>query len=437
MSASIKIDPRNFIGGPFKACPKCGGPEFGVLVPCVGPDSYTRRCRDFNCWHTVEILLPEIKKKVIYIDQCAFSNIMKVLSPETKGHERAATEPLWRELYETLDVVCHLQLAACPDSQEHEHESLTSPFAESLKHTYEHFSCGLTFKSAEQIKLNQIANAARYFVRKEELKFNFDPERVVHGRLHIWQGRIFATTSGVIPGTIDRLRQSRGQGHAGIQRIFKRWQAEKKGFREVFEQEINSYVPLILRQYQADQQNIANVTSQILRGEIPPLDAILPSPSTRMLEMVKRLFEMEQAHAPAATVKEFLESGLMNELPFNVIESLMFASLSQRAASGQKKMPDQGTLNDIAVVSTLLLYCDAMFVDDGCRALLKDIPKKYKLPYSCVVFSKNNSQEFLAYLRSLRDSATPEHLKIIEDVYGPGLKPRGIYGVGAHRNPEQ
>ncbi|HJX83796.1 MAG TPA: hypothetical protein VJ723_05590 [Candidatus Angelobacter sp.] len=362
---------------------------------------------------------------------------MKVLNPEAKGHERAASEPLWRELYESLDVVCHLQLAACPDSQEHEHESLTSPFHESLKHTYEHFSCGLTFESAEQIKLNQIASAARCFVRKEELKFDFDPERVVHGRLHIWQGRIFATTSGVLSGTVDRLRQSRGQGHAGIQRIFKRWQVEKKGFREVFGQEINSYVPLILRQYQADQQNIAKIMSGLLRGEIPSLDAILPSPSTRMLEMLKRIFEMEPTPTPAVTVKEFLESGLTSELPFNVIESLMFASLSQRAASGQKKMPDQGTLNDISVVSTLLPYCDAMFLDDGCRALLKDIPKGYKLPYSCVVFSKNNSQEFLAYLRSVRDSVTPEHLKIIEDVYGPNpLKPRGIYGVGAHRKPE-
>src|SRR5207237_235827 len=127
-----------------------------------------------------------------------------------------------------------------------------------------------------------------------------------------------------------------------------------------------------------------------------------------------------------------------HQLPFNVIESLMFASLSQRAANGQRKMPDQGTLNDISVVSTLLPYCDAMFLDDGCRALLHDIPKEYKLPYSCAVFSKNNSQDFLAYLRSLRDSVTPEHLEIMRDVYGrEPVKPRGIYGVGKHRKVEQ
>lgn len=112
----------------------------------------------------------------------------------------------------------------------------------------------------------------------------------------------------------------------------------------------------------------------------------------------------------------------------------MFASLSQRAASGQRKMPDQGTLNDISVVSTLLPYCDAMFVDNGCRALVNDIPKEYKLPHPCAVFSKNNGKDFLAYLRSLIDSVTPDHLQIMKDVYGPDpMKPRGIYGIGKHK----
>jgi hypothetical protein len=433
MKTSIKVDPRDFVGGPYKTCPKCLGPEFGILVPSVGPDSYTRRCK--HCWHTLEIPLPEIKKKVIYIDQCGFSNIMKLLSPEEKGHERAAADPLWREFYETLDVLCHLQLVACPDSHEHEQESLTSPFPGSLKHTYEHFSCGLTFKNSEQIKLNQIADAARCFFRKEELTFDLDPETAVQGRLHRWEGRIFVTTSGVLPGTVDRLRQSRNGGHASLQKLFQKWQTEKNSFQEVFEQERNSYVPLVLRQFQTDQEYRVKVAT----GQIAPsLDMILSSPATRMLEMVQHIFEMESAPLPPkVTVLDFLASGLTNLLPFNEIESSLFASLSSRAAAGQKKMPDRGTLNDVSVVSTLLPYCDAMFVDDGCRALLKDIPKEYKLPYTCQVFSKNIGQEFLTYLRSIRESVTPEHLQIMEDVYGPNpLKPRGIYGIAKHRVAE-
>jgi len=131
----MRIDPRDFIMTPYLRCPKCGAEEYGVLS--VSDTRCVRRCR--ACWHTATVYLPEIRKKIVYVDQFTFSNIMKFLSPEVKGHERAAAEPFWKELFEILGVVCHLQLVACPDSREHQHESLTSPFYKALKHTYEHF----------------------------------------------------------------------------------------------------------------------------------------------------------------------------------------------------------------------------------------------------------------------------------------------------------
>ena len=127
---TIRIDPRDFIGGPYEDCPKCGQHEFGVLN--IHDNSYTRRCRSRSCWHTLTFGLPALKKKVIYLDQFVFSNIMKMLSAETRGHERAEAEPLWRELFESLDVLCRMQLVICPDSTEHHAESLISPFYEEL-----------------------------------------------------------------------------------------------------------------------------------------------------------------------------------------------------------------------------------------------------------------------------------------------------------------
>jgi hypothetical protein len=84
------------------------------------------------------------------------------------------------------------------------------------------------------------------------------------------------------------------------------------------------------------------------------------------------------------------------------------------------------------MLSTLLPYCDAMFVANECRALWQDIPRDYKLPYLCALFSQNTGDEFLRYLKNIRDSATPEHLKIVSEIYGPDpLKPpQSIYGVG-------
>lgn len=90
------------------------------------------------------------------------------------------------------------------------------------------------------------------------------------------------------------------------------------------------------------------------------------------------------------------------------------------------------------MLSSLIPYCDAMFVDNECRALWQDIPRDYKLPYPCVLFSPNKGADFLRYLKEIRDSATVEHLKIVEEIYGPDpLKPpQSIYGVGRRRKEE-
>ena len=248
MSGTFRIDPRDFIMGPFLTCPKCGESEFGVLS--VDDCQCERRCR--TCLFRGTVHLPELTKKVVYIDQFAISNIMKVLSPETKGHERAISEPLWNELFEILSVVCGLQLVICPDSREHGDESLTSPFREALKYTYEHFSGGVTFYDSEDIKQLQITPIARCWARKEPIRFDFVPQNVTHGSVHGWGERIRVTVDGVLPGMVEHLRATRDRVHSGLENVFKWWQQERKSFKEVFEIEKRSYCDTLLAGFRED-----------------------------------------------------------------------------------------------------------------------------------------------------------------------------------------
>jgi hypothetical protein len=176
---------------------------------------------------------------------------------------------------------------------------------------------------------------------------------------------------------------------------------------------------------------------RIMRGEMPSLDEILPSMSETQMSGLQYQFRAHAVDEKRSNemLRDFLSSDAMDQAPFSVIGAAMYASLSRKAASGQKRMPNQGTANDMEIVSTLLPYCDAMFMDNECRALLQDIPKSHKLPYPCRVFSKKNGADFIRYLREIRDSATAEHMKLVEEVYGPDpLKPQsGIFGVGKHR----
>lgn len=219
MSPTIEFDPRDLIMGPFVLCSKCGVEQFGILS--VRGTHYTRRCR--NCWHKADFPLPEIRKKIIYIDQFAFSNIMKVLSPNAKGHERTASNPFWKELFETLAVVCHLQLVVCPDSKQHQYESLTSAFYKSLKRTYEHFSGGLSFYASDDIERQQIAHLTERWLKKEPATFHFDAQDITHGKLHEWAAKIYITVDGVLDGFVDDLRTARNEIHKGLQEVFEIW----------------------------------------------------------------------------------------------------------------------------------------------------------------------------------------------------------------------
>ena len=60
MPKTFTFDPRNFIHGPFRICPKCDHEKFGVVS--IRRSMYTRRCRD--CGHSLDFRLPELRKRL-------------------------------------------------------------------------------------------------------------------------------------------------------------------------------------------------------------------------------------------------------------------------------------------------------------------------------------------------------------------------------------
>ncbi|MGZ5793194.1 MAG: hypothetical protein ACXWI4_01395 [Croceibacterium sp.] len=67
--------------GPFEQCPMCGNEQsFGILS--AGGKTLTRRCKE--CRFSEQINLPTLEKKVIYLDQFAFSELFKLKSGKRK-----------------------------------------------------------------------------------------------------------------------------------------------------------------------------------------------------------------------------------------------------------------------------------------------------------------------------------------------------------------
>jgi hypothetical protein len=377
------------------------------------------------------VLDPPHLKKVIYIDQFAISEMVKAIDQRSKAHTRV--DAFWREVFEALERVCKLQLVVCPWSLFHRDESLVSEMFEQLKRMYEHLANGVGFLRSAEVELRQINTALVARLDGQEPHHDLNPERITTRSLHRWHGRFLVSVSMHCPS--ERVRDLRPQ-RSRLDPSLARWFEEcrqrlDKSFDHAMSIEFDGYRDVLLSAYRdmVKRGNELRSLFEAATGEPLPVEnpAPLVGPGCEqvglILEVLKRRDIAKSDIAQRLT--DFLNSEDFRRIPINEISTRLFAVIAHAAANHQKAPPDQGTANDIDLVSAYLPYCDAMLIDNRTRAMLKTgVPKKYAVSYSCRLFSKNTGDEFLAYLKRIEDEADPFILALVRNIYGEDrLKP--------------
>ena len=98
----------------------------------------------------------------------------------------------------------------------------------------------------------------------------------------------------------------------------------------------------------------------------------------------------------APTSPQLPHSPIFDKIPFVKISSLLLTGIARKALSGQVEPPDQGMANDLFIISHYLPYCDAMFIDNECAALLSENPIRAQLnEYGSKMFSLNTEMILL------------------------------------------
>jgi len=417
----ITISPKDFIRGPYIKCPKCNKNSFGILMIC--DHHYCRRCAE--CYYPsgheppAKYSLPELNKKIIYIDQFALSNMMMFLNPITKAYQKRRVDPFWGKLFEKLDTLCKLQLVICPDSDFHTDESLLSPFYEPLKRMYELFSHGVSFYDHETIQRFQILGQLKIWLG-EIKKLDLNVHRVTYGNINAWQEKfIISLNLQNSQELIDGIRSNREKVATGLEYVFKRWQSEKdKDFYYWYNEEKKAAARALVGSYQQYLQNFAVVSLGLVPfqvGDSLPNMAFLTFNDIKERLREKRIKKEELN----SKLGKFLRSQIFEDTPYIKISSMLYAAMARQAASGRKKLPTRGFMTDVKIISTLLPYCDAMFIDNECRNFLTERPLCDEISYGTKVFSLADKNEFISYLENIKSKASKGHLKKVEEVYGP------------------
>jgi hypothetical protein len=417
----ITISPGDFIHGPYIQCPKCGKDTFGVLM--IRDDHYCRRCRD--CFYpggherAATYPLPPLNKKIIYIDQFAISNMMISLNPATKAHQKGRVDPFWNALFAKLDSLSKLQLIICPDSDFHEDESLLAPFYRPLKRMYELLSHGVSFYDHETIQRYQIIGQLKVWLG-ESKTLDLDVHRLVHGKINAWQERfIISAGNAGWPELIQEIRSNRKKIEEALLPVFKRWQKEKdKDFNYWYEEERKARGQVLVELYQRQLRYFALASLDPASFHVGEL---LPNMAMITIQEIKDNLKRHGVKEEDLNTKlgEFLRSDAFENAPFIKISSMLYAATARKAASGRRKPPNKGFMTDVKILSTLLPYCDAMFIDNECRGFLSEKPLCDEINYGTRIYSYATREDFLKYLDGTRFKASKELLEKVEEVYGP------------------
>lgn len=429
--ASPKKTARFFITGPYKKCPnpKCSKENsFGVTIIIEGNKSYVREC--VICGHRIGYDLPQIKKKIIYLDQFVISNLVKLLDKSHPSHATIEEDPFWTDLFIKLEAASKSQAIVCPDSFYHKDESLVGNIDFRLtKRLLEHFSSGKTLFPSSIIEKNQIAHHFEGWLDGRKVEFEFEPQHIAFDQdLHNWSVGLRISVGGnPYPGQIESLQTTNASTKEQLRAIWARWQSETGvGFVERVKEETAGLwqgMTIAARNF-TNRKNIA--MGKIAAGEDykMELDDFIPPMSNDIFENVMRIAQRKnipQEDIPKLIFKYFNDIDSLLEIPCIRISSVMFAGWARRAALG-KKDPPKSTA-DVQFISSYLPYCDALFVDKESALLLNEFPKNtpdnFRLKeFSAKIYSLNNKKEFLSYLDHLVSEIPLEQLNILKDMEG-------------------
>jgi hypothetical protein len=408
----MEFDVRDLIMRPYRHCRSCGCETLGLMS--VGPSSVHRRCA--TCLESASSPLPEIVKKVVYLDQFAVSDMMKTLDPASPSHGRVPER--WLDLFSLVDRLVKLQLIVCPDSEAHRDESSLHPETAKLRRLYEHLSTGVSFLPFEQIRDRQVHALFESWVDGAAPPATaHDAARVSRPDLHGWTDVMRVSVDLGLDFSADIVR-GRDQTADAMAPIYERWGTERLAYSDIQQRELRGFSEAVVAAYRQWATRMSAAEAGIL---LPDYESLVPGSLVRLVDSLMRSLGARGVvdGERMSTVLRFFAETDLSAVPVVHITSHLWASVARDVGAGARP-PETSVFSDFRVISSLLPYCDAMLLDRACVGMLRNNPLRGIVEgHGCEVFSPRDFDAYMDYLRGIEANADPAHLSLVSEVYGP------------------
>ncbi len=372
------------LSGPLEDCLHCGSAaSYGRCT--IGRDDLLYRCQD--CLAMDRKPLPQVVKKVIYIDQFVLSNMVKRKS-----------DPFWGDLHARLIDLAAKNLITCPYSPIHEEESqLSVTLREGLKGMYRQLAGDDKFKCRIEIEKSQMARLLKRFMGVAES--DQDPEWSDWAQADPDHWRNYYSVHvdfGVDEESVELLRTNKVRICEEMAEQYEEWRQNPNSFDE----EVKS--------------NLAHWRFKMTKERMWLIEWLA--------QRVKAIHPSETD--PISVLFKFFNSGIWTEAPFVFRWVRVWAKIAElaRNPNGPRK-PQLGDFFDTQVLSYYAAHCDAMFLDKGYCSIAADPRVRAPGPRGTRFFSEQTRDSFVEYLDGLNDAMSQEHRAALDLVYGSNCYP--------------
>jgi hypothetical protein len=392
---------------PFHKCPKCKKQSFGTLS--VGGTVATKRCKD--CKYSHGEILPDVDKRVVYLDQFAVSELYKT---KTKTRRQGApSEQFWQDCYSLANRAYLRQQVVFPISNLHSDETIVFHSPAELRLAHEMFSGETSFEDTDVIaRLQEWQFAEAYLSGCGPPTLTFNVEDVLSGDRNVWLPVYHINVNSNLSMFAPGLRGDKAIAEDSLKRLAYGWVKNHSTFDQILKHELSSYGSAM--RY-ALQQELARTTAAFASNDPSSVLELRFGLQNRYKELATMFAKRAVAGKDVST---FLDWKGNEEQPAHKIFAYLIAALGWRVSSGQSPNLTAGILNDFTSIAAYAPYVDAMFVDRQCASLLQQGRVPSELTYKARIFSMSNKQEFLDYLKGLGDAASQEVREFAHELYG-------------------
>jgi hypothetical protein len=351
--------------------------------------------------------LPDIRKKIIYLDQFFLSHAFR-------DQERSFIDAANR-----IKDMAARQLVVCPYSSVHTDEThlWRHEQQENLYKFIKQTARGYKFREAYEIKLEQMHRLFDAFRSNSEIIQPIEERDAFRDEIHGWDDYIWIDLRPYL-GDLEAMRQGKAAAIEGLVNLFPDWAKLTTSFEEDVSMEARGYGISLLNQY---LQMVANVgTGNLMSYMDAPMDTMYVE---SLLHCDRTTMKIDER---LSRISAFFSSHYFTSIPNIKVSCGIFAVLRKMVKNGAYTNPINarrklaGLFYDSECISVFGPYSDAIFIDRAMKQWCENPESMLLEPYDTKIFSVGNWDEFHRYLDSVEDNYTDDVREAINLVY-PGI----------------